>query len=53
VDAYSYVLLACLGVLSFVFIVVLVLRIRFPALPPLEPTQEHREFIDRRFPDQN
>jgi hypothetical protein len=47
------VLLACLCILSIVFTAFLVLRVRFPAIPPMEPTQEHREFIARRFPDQN
>ncbi|CAE6713773.1 hypothetical protein GNZ12_24085 [Paraburkholderia sp. 1N] len=50
-DAYSYLLLAYLGVLSIVFTVVVVLRIRFPTIRPLEPTQEHCEFIARRSRD--
>lgn len=52
-DAYSYVLLACLGVLSIVFTVVVVLRLKFPPLPPMEADQEHRDLVARRCRDLN
>jgi hypothetical protein len=53
VDAYSITLMAYLCVLSIVFVVFAVLRIKFPAVPPMVADEEQREFVARRCRDLN